>query len=73
VPLNRLLQIVKASPRQEALMKAAYEKALALSRIDRKDPKTDLIATRIVHIVQKGESNLWYVVDFALKDLRKLH
>jgi hypothetical protein len=73
VPLDRLLQIVKASPEQEALMKEAYEKALAVSRINRKDPKTDLIAFRIVHIVQKGESNIWHVVDFALQDLRKLH
>jgi hypothetical protein len=54
-------------------MKAAYDKALAVSRIDRKDPKTDLIASRIVHVVQKGEWNLWRVVDFALRDFRKLH
>jgi hypothetical protein len=73
VPLDRLLQFVKASPQEEALIRAAYDKALAVSRIDLKDLKTDVIASRIVHIVQKGESNLWQVVDFALRDLRKLH
>jgi hypothetical protein len=58
VPLDRLLQFVKASPQEEALIRAAYDKALAVSRIDLKDLKTDVIASRIVHIVQKGESNL---------------
>ncbi|MEW6436345.1 MAG: hypothetical protein AB1508_04150 [Pseudomonadota bacterium] len=71
--IYRLLKIVKFDAKQEALMKTAYEKALATAHIERNDPKTDLIASRIVHVVQRGESNMWHIVDFALQDLRKLH
>lgn len=71
--IYRLLKIVKFDAKQEALMKTAYEKALTAAHMPRNDPKTDLIASRIVHIVQRGESNMWHIVDFALQDVRKLH
>jgi hypothetical protein len=71
--IYRLLRVVSFDRKQEALMAEAYEKALVVGHIDRTDPWTDLIASRIVHIVQKGETNLWPIVSFALEGFHKVH
>ncbi len=69
--IDQLLRNLRCDAKEKALMKAAFERALAAARLHPDDAETDLIASRIVHIVQRGELNLWRIVDFALQGLRK--
>ncbi len=71
--IEQLLRNLKFDAKEKALMKAAYEKALVIARLHPDDSETDLIASHIVHIAQRGELNLWLIIDFALQGLHKSH
>jgi hypothetical protein len=69
--LDKLLESVKLDAGRKALVETAYVNALSAARVARDNTaKKTIIASRIIHITQAGERNVWRIVAFALKDLR---
>jgi hypothetical protein len=68
--IEKLLESIALDSRCRTLVETAYAKALSVARIEQTDTARKVtIACRVVHIAQSGETNLWRIVDFALKDL----
>lgn len=64
------LQNLPLGPEEIRQMTAAYEKALhKLGLIDRSDPMTELVAKKIVEVVQAGERNPARISRRALLEL----
>ncbi|MDR3407762.1 MAG: hypothetical protein P4L68_04615 [Methylovirgula sp.] len=69
--IDRLLNNIKLDAQRKALVLRAYDEALSTARIkDRSDPRTALIASRVVHAIQNGETRIWHIVSFAVSGLR---
>ena len=56
MPITRLLQDTAFGPDEIAVLVAAYEDALrALSRVNRSDLATEMVAKRIIELAKQGE------------------
>jgi hypothetical protein len=70
LPIYRLLQGGSFDQSDIDRMVAAYEAALKLLRLtDRNDPVTEIVAKKIIEIVQSGERRPPFITARALKEL----
>lgn len=67
--IYRLLQNASYGPHETALMTSAYEAALIQLAIPRDDPRTEIIASRILHSVKGGETDATRIMQIALRGL----
>ena len=68
--IYRLLREAAFNPEQVERMMAAYEAALKkLKLVDRSDPVTELIASKIIEIARSGERSAMAICDRALEEL----
>ena len=68
--IYRLLREAAFSAEQAELMTSAYETALKRLRlVDRSDPVTELVASKIIEIALKGEKSPGAICDRALEEL----
>jgi hypothetical protein len=71
MPILHPLENLPLGPEEIRQMTAAYEQALdKLGLIDRSDPLTEIIAKKIVEVVQAGERNPARISRRALLELR---
>jgi hypothetical protein len=64
--IYRILRNSTFGPREISLMTTAYEVALVELGIDRADPRTEIIASAIVHRASAGKSDIRALADFAI-------
>jgi len=70
--IYRLLQQGAFDDRTVKVMATAYEASLQeLGLTDRKDPITEMVATKIIEIARLGERDPVRLRELALKDLRR--
>ena len=68
MPIYRFIQTGVFTPDQVAMMGDFFEDVLAtLGLVDRKDPATQLVAHRIVELVQSGERDRARVKQLTLE------
>jgi hypothetical protein len=68
--IYRLLQNLPMGPEEIRRMVAAYEQTLrALHLEDRNDPVTEIIAKKIIEIMQTGVKDPAQISQLAMKDL----
>jgi hypothetical protein len=56
-------------PREISLMTTAYKVALTELGIERTDPRTEIIASAIVHRASAGGSDIKALADFAIRQI----
>ncbi len=67
--IYRIIKNSTFNPEDISAMTAAYEAALAkLGIVDRVDPRTQTIASKIVHRVSAGVDDIDSIVQFAIRD-----
>jgi hypothetical protein len=70
MPIVRLLQYEAFRPEDIKVMTAAFEDALSsLGLVDRGDPRTEIVARKIIECAQTGERDPVRLRDSALKSL----
>lgn len=70
MPINRVLQGSSFGPDEIRVLNDAYEDALrALYLIDRNDPLTEIVARKIVQVVQSGTRDPRQIAGMAIKSL----
>jgi hypothetical protein len=70
VPIYRLIREAAFEPEDSARMAEAYEAALLrLGLIDRNDPITELLASKIIEIARSGKAPAAAICDQAVKEL----
>jgi hypothetical protein len=68
MPIVRLLQYEAFGPEDIKVITAAFEDALnSLGLVDRADPLTEIVATKIIECAQTGERDPIRLRDGALK------
>jgi hypothetical protein len=72
VALYRLLQQAAFDDRTVGVMTQAYEAALReLQLVDRTDPLTELVATRIIEVARMGERDPARLCELAIKEWKE--
>lgn len=70
MPLGRFLQDRTFGPDEIAVMTKAFEGALrALDLVDRTDPAADMVAEKIIELVNQGERDQVRLCDRAVEAL----
>ncbi len=67
--IYRILRNSTFGPQEISKMTAAYEVALIELGIDRNDPRTEIIASAIVHRASAGKSDVRGLADFAIRQI----
>jgi hypothetical protein len=67
--IYRILRNSTFGPREISRMTTAYEVALIELGIDRADPRTEIIASAIVHRASAGGSDIRALADFAIRQI----
>jgi hypothetical protein len=67
--IYRILRNSTFGPREISQMTTAYEVALIELGIDRADPRTEIIASAIVHRASAGGSDVRALADFAIRQI----
>jgi hypothetical protein len=71
-PYNRLLHRGVFEPDDVRLLAAVYEKVLCtVGVVDRKDPRAELIAKKVVQLAQAGERDPECLKDLAIEELQQ--
>jgi hypothetical protein len=70
VPIHRLLENQGFEPEQIRAMATAFDETLrALKLVDRTDPLTDIVATKVIEVAQTGERDPQRIRDRVLQAL----
>jgi len=70
MPILRLVQNLPLGPEEIRQITAAYEQVLSeIGRIDRSDPRAEVIAKKIIEIFQSGERDPTRMCRRALSEL----
>jgi hypothetical protein len=67
--IYRILRNSTYGPREISKMTTAYEVALIELGIDRADPRTEIIASAIVHRASAGIPDVRALADFAIRQI----
>jgi hypothetical protein len=70
VPINRLLEGAVIQPDQIDTVVSAYEGCLkAIGLVDRTDPVTEIVARKIIEVVQRGETDPHRICERTMMEL----
>jgi hypothetical protein len=69
MPINRYLAKDKLHPEQVEMLNKAFELALRSLGFDRKDPKVDIVAKKILEIATTGIRDPREIADTAIRQL----
>ena len=69
--IYRLLRRGVFEPDDVRLLATVYEKVLCTVGVDRKDPRAELIAKKVVQLAQAGERDPECLKDLAIEELQQ--
>lgn len=70
MPITRLLTDTSFTPEQQKVVELAFEKTIRqLDLVDRNDPICEIVARKVIEIVEGGTMSEVAITEMALKEL----